>query len=73
MIQRCYNPKCKDYPTFGGRGVTICDDWLYRFSSFFKWAIDNGYNDKMTIARLDCSGEYCPENCKWVDIKEAQQ
>lgn len=70
MKKRCYNPKSKSYKYYGGRGINVCDEWLCDFIAFYKWAIDNGYKDNLTIERIDVNGNYEPNNCKWVTMDE---
>lgn len=70
MKSRCYNPNAPKYHLWGGRGVTICDEWLASFQSFHDWAMANGYADNLTIDRIDCDGNYEPNNCRWVTIAE---
>lgn len=70
MHTRCYNPHFKMYRYYGGRGIKICDDWLYSYTSFREWAISNGYMENLTIDRVNPEGNYCPENCRWATMAE---
>lgn len=70
MKQRCYNPKRPNYKYYGGRGIVICDEWLYNSRAFYDWAMANGYKDNLTIERIDTNSSYCPDNCKWASFKE---
>ena len=66
MCQRCYNPKDKDYPHYGERGICICDEWHHDIDSFIGWCVDNGYEDSLTIERINVDDDYKPSNCMWI-------
>lgn len=65
MKQRCYYTKHKDYHSYGGRGITVCDEWKHDFKAFYDWAVNNGYRDDLTIDRVNVDGNYEPSNCRW--------
>lgn len=72
MRQRCENSKNTHYADYGGRGISVCREWANDFAAFRDWAMSHGYNDALTIDRIDPNGNYEPSNCRWISL-EAQQ
>ena len=75
MKQRCYNHKNPRYNVYGGKGIKICDEWMDKENglvNFYNWAINNGYQDNLTIDRINNDKDYCPENCRWITNQEQQ-
>lgn len=69
MKDRCYNPNAQAFQNYGGRGITVCDEWKNDMMSFYTWSIEHGYDDHLSIDRIDVNGNYEPTNCRWVDKK----
>lgn len=70
MKNRCSNPNAGPYPDYGGRGITVYQEWQESFMSFREWAIANGYTDDLEIDRIDNNGNYEPDNCRWITHSE---
>lgn len=67
---RCYNKKDYHYKWYGSKGIKIYDEWLNDFKNFYDWAMANGYEEHLTIDRINNIGNYEPSNCRWVTMKE---
>ena len=73
MKNRCYNQKEKSFEYYGKRGITVCEEWINDFDSFYNWSIENGWEKGYSIERKDVNGNYCPENCEWIPLLEQQK
>lgn len=69
MLERCKNQKNTFYHRYGGRGITVCNEWK-DFDNFANWALQNGYDDALSLDRIDNDGNYSPSNCRWVTKKQ---
>ena len=70
MRDRCHLKSNPAYHHYGGRGITVCDEWRYNFQAFYDWAMANGYRDNLSIDRIDNDKGYYPDNCRWATPKE---
>lgn len=72
MKKRTMNPNDSRYEDYGGRGIKICEEWLGNngFINFYKWSLENGYQDGLSIDRVDVNGNYEPSNCRWITMEE---
>lgn len=69
MNLRCGRKTDDNYKHYGQRGIDVCIEWKDDFLSFYKWAMDNGYSDSLSIDRINNDKGYSPDNCRWVDQK----
>ncbi len=73
MRGRCTLVNSPRYEMYGGRGISICKEWMESFEAFSLWAHSHGYRDddhRLSLERIDVDGNYCPENCKWIPLED---
>jgi len=73
MMQRCYNKNHSAYCNYGGRGIAICEEWRNDPKSFVEWSFANGFDESLTLDRINVDGNYEPLNCRWVSRSIQQQ
>lgn len=73
MKDRCYNKNAKQYKYYGGRGISVCEEWRSSFLAFREWSLKNGYNEGLSLDRIDPNKNYCPENCRWITMEDQQR
>lgn len=69
MMDRCYRRSAHNYQRYGGRGISVCDEW-HDIRNFEKWVLSSGYEKGKSIDRINPNGDYCPKNCRWASKKE---
>lgn len=69
MCRRCELPSHSTYERYGAKGISVCEEW-HNFDKFIEWAMNSGYNETLTLDRIDSGGNYTPQNCRWVSLKE---
>lgn len=70
MMSRCFNPKDEMYPYYGGKGITVCEEWKNASWRFNNWAIENGYREGLTLNRINPYLGYYPENCQFAELSD---
>lgn len=70
MRRRCSDESTSSFDVYGGRGIRVCEEWMHDFKAFYDWAMENGYEEGLSIDRVDVDGDYSPDNCRWATAKQ---
>lgn len=70
MKDRCYREGNISYKYYGAKGIKLCPEWKSNFIAFKKWALSHGYDDSLSIDRIDNDKDYSPDNCRWATALE---
>lgn len=70
MKRRCYLKTANYYKNYGGRGIKVCDEWRTNYGAFLEWSLNNGWEKKFQLDRIDNNGDYSPDNCRWIPQKK---
>lgn len=70
MKYRCSCANWKPYQWYGAKGITVCDEWNNSYEAFKRWSMSNGYDEKLELDRIDVTGNYTPDNCRWITHHE---
>lgn len=70
MMSRCYREKDIHFNAYGKRGISVCDEWKGNPKAFIEWGLLNGWQEHLTLERINVNGNYEPSNCKWIPMSE---